>query len=524
MVRILERASHSSGCVATADGVAIADWEFELDRPAQTFLPLVYKSSVQSNPMACGIDVTLEWSVNAVKNVAPSERIRFGTVIPSPCKGQCQHGKGTVSPKQHESSGVTKHQINYIFFKKDGQPSRITKRDLKCIFCERRLPHSSFERLQFHYVTNHEYFNFLVEDSGKAGAIAERTIDVELADRLTQWPLDNIEDAQWVRPLRPFDVEQFLAGDESWITAKRRMARPRNLRPSTRRVKNKDATEDPSSFAVSTRAKAPEQVKPLPSRKRKRYVVPDIPGVTLYRNISKRVVEAGEELSESDDEIQVDWFEKQQRLRTVDDLSGPMQSFLKLLDAHVEAEGLSGDLHVSDALVRFCNARQQDRERPLVRQELKAFRTKLEQLHVSGLVMDSIYHHCVEFIETALKRPMGGHVLSPRKSPAQSKDQNQREMLRSHGHPQPKGGTQTDAARETTSVVSATDQTRLPVEERNGTTGLEKADATSAERPNATRTPRRAECVCGQVLTGMRKAVCCSKPVSTFQMSEGNPS
>lgn len=280
--------------------------------------------------------------------------------------------------------------ITYTFTSSTGQARTMVTKDLKCQFCRTRLPQSSFERLHFHYIANHEHFKFIVKNEGQDEGVARKSIEVELADRSLQRASNNVGDDRefhWIRPSRPFDVRQFLRGDESWTHGK----------TGARKGKNKSPAEESSSrssFApASKRVKEPDEVGKLASKKRKRHPVPQIPGITLYRNISKRPLVAGEYLSESDDDVDLYWLEQRQQLRKFDDLSETAQVFVKLYDEHMRNEEVQADLYVPDALVRFCRRHGRELEKPLMLQE---FRTKLRQLRKTDIIKDRTYRYCLD--------------------------------------------------------------------------------------------------------------------------------
>ena len=298
-------------------------------------------------------------------------------------------------------------QVSYTLKGTSGQTKVITTTTLHCLFCRQRLPHSSFERLYFHYLVNHEHLHFAVKDSGRSRDTIYKSMEVELAKtpakELTKPTKklvkpkkqgkkesddEDLVEHDWLRPARPFDLGSFLAGDHSWVDPQK----PQQSQKS----RELTAFTVPSSV-VNARSKDPTKVGEVGSKKRKRYTVPDIPGVALYRNISKRRISPGEVLSESDDDVDCTWLRDQQRFRKIDDLSMSAERLVKLFDAHMDEEELNGDLYLPDALVRFCNRHKDE----LVGANLlDDFRAKLKQLSLNGLIPPTSTQYCLQLLES----------------------------------------------------------------------------------------------------------------------------
>jgi len=291
------------------------------------------------------------------------------------------------SVKAEESEDI--YRVSYTFMDAAGQHRALTSTELRCPLCCRSRPHSSFDRLHCHFLLNHEHLQFAVKDGGRARNTIHKTVQVTLADKSTERAVNGVVDEMnWIRPARPFDLAAYLGGDHSWTSAK----------DPPRKKTNGTFTQVEQSLVVNARYKDPSAIGEIASKKRKRYTVPSIPGVTLYRNISKRRIEPGEVLSESDDDVDCSWLQVEQKRRKIDDLSESAEYMLKLFDAHMDEEDLNGDLYLSDALVRFCRQYKDQLASALVFED---FREKLKQLHHSGLIPQEISRYCLDFLRSA---------------------------------------------------------------------------------------------------------------------------
>ncbi|KAF2223210.1 hypothetical protein BDZ85DRAFT_319478 [Elsinoe ampelina] len=294
--------------------------------------------------------------------------------------------------KTTQESAQEEHEITYIIKGSAGQLRSLVVDDLRCQFCKKRLPHSSFDRLHMHYVLNHDHLDFSITQSRVVNGVQQKTLLLQLNERprLTRASNDvpDEREMEWVRPVRPFDLSQYLKGDDSWTSC----------RATGRRVRPRSPGREISTAQLKTYGPAKEvppaeiQQSILP-RKRKRYQVPEIPDVELYRQTSKRPLEAGEELSESDEESEDDWAAQKQKLRKTDLQGESRGELFKVFDQYIHRERISSDKHLQHAVIRFAKAHHKQLRRPLV---FRDWKTKLKQLRLTGL-LSSLYHDfCIE--------------------------------------------------------------------------------------------------------------------------------
>lgn len=326
----------------------------------------------------------------------------------------CNHVMQMSEPKtQIRLPRTTRHpqtcRITYIF---DGGPigSRsLMNTELSCVFCPDRLLHPTFDRLHFHYLSFHDHFTFRVHKPAAASPDSvTRTVLVELAVPKPERASDNVCDERemaWIKPKTPFDLQQYLleGGYNAWASGKRLPLKtfPKTAKPSSM-LKGVARTKDLPTNGQSTlmpsdrqpRAEPPGAVKEIPSRKRKRYRVPNIPGVNIFRAESKREVKPGEELSESDAEPDDSWLQTKHRVEDCPQLTGAAREFAVLFDGHLlqdEPRNLA-NVHISGAVVRFVRKLAVQLRQPRLRQELKL---KLDELMEMNLISEEYVVYCL---------------------------------------------------------------------------------------------------------------------------------
>lgn len=302
--------------------------------------------------------------------------------------------KATLHPVLERTEEPKTYEITYIFVGQKEVTRTLSAKDLACRWCRNRLPQSSFERLHFHYISHHDHFKFRVHDAGEKDGVIHKTIHVDMAMKPRQRASNDVPDERemsWVRPDRPFDLQRYLAGDDSWGLEKILAKKTRQKSP----VRESSAQQ----AVVTWRPRSPSQVEPIHPRKRKRYPVPKIAGVDLYRSHSKRKLDEGEMLSESDEDADIDgWAPRKQRLRSPPISGASRGAFFDLYDAFVHQERLSSDIHLADAIIRFCRKYQHKLKGPLMRED---FELKLQQFLLTGLIKPRTQRYCLDLLDRA---------------------------------------------------------------------------------------------------------------------------
>ncbi|GAB7365711.1 hypothetical protein MBLNU230_g7049t1 [Neophaeotheca triangularis] len=306
-----------------------------------------------------------------------------------------------------QSEGSRTVRITYLF--NEGDVTRSMTRDgLECVICGDGIVHTSFERLLMHYSVNHSHFRCEVREGTKAKSVAEsRTITFSLIERLSESPTPELE-FSWIAPTdRPFDEAAYIKGEDTWTghtqTRTRQSARrgrlPKELLTRTSST-NMRRIEEKKPIVVRDREhKDPTQVPNLPKLTRdakRRHKVPNLPDVRFYRTTSKRIAEPGEELSESDEEVDEAWLEQSHHSElAVVDMSKAGLDFHRAFNQHLGFEQTASNVLARDAFVRFC---RKFRTELLHREWRHQFDLKMELLGRHGIVDEATIGYCNQLL------------------------------------------------------------------------------------------------------------------------------
>lgn len=263
--------------------------------------------------------------------------------------------------------------------------------------------------LQMHLFSMHPHHRYIFHDEGiDSQGVHQYTIECPLDDCTTDERAsdraDDPRDVIVVAPDEPCDPEKILQGDDRWL----RLAR------QPKRIKQKGSKTVTTVHAIlpaEPRRKLPHEVPARTAKQRKTYVVPKAPaGVTFFRSITKRPLKAGEEVSESDDEMDEEWL----RLRKYAEIekepvSGQAKLFLKEFDIFIRDENLESDLHLGDALVRF--SREKGPWFWTATGVFEEFQVKLDQLLQDDLISHEVHTGCIKIVNSH-KPPDQAHELS----------------------------------------------------------------------------------------------------------------
>ncbi|KAH0267347.1 hypothetical protein KCU91_g10159, partial [Aureobasidium melanogenum] len=336
-----------------------------------------------------------------------------------------------IQPRVPEVPEMTRHpqtcRITYLF---DGGPigSRsILRTKLNCVFCPDRRPHPTFDRLHFHYLSFHDHFTFKVHKPAATDSDSIiRTVRIELSAPKYERASDNVCDEReitWIKPDIPFDLQQYLSegGHNTWASGKQLALKafPKTAKPvcMSKGIARPNPVNEMSRLTPNNRqlrVGPPEEVPEVPSRKRKRYAVPGIPGVAIFRAESKREVEPGEVLSESDAEPDDSWLRTKHRLEGFPQLTGAAREFAVLFDEHLQDEPRNlANVHVCEAVVRFVRKSAARLRQPHLLKELKS---KLGELMDMDLIPETYVDYCLALVAEEGQATMNGtgqgHVTS----------------------------------------------------------------------------------------------------------------
>ena len=209
---------------------------------------------------------------------------------------------------------------------------------------------------------------------------------------------------RWEKPPTPFDLQKFINGDHSWIGKRGGRLANGYLTPQT--------TLDHVSTSSSREPHRPEP-EPRPEARsgaeivdidfdvplqRKRFKVPEAPsGIQFFRLTTKRLIRAGEELSESDDDIDEEWLQNQHSdvINALPGLWMTEKEFLRRFDRHFLLEDPASRVYKAESIVRFCRQNRNFLQAPAMRVQL--FK-KLDALRIQNRLTMCTYRECLKII------------------------------------------------------------------------------------------------------------------------------
>lgn len=223
------------------------------------------------------------------------------------------------------------------------------------------------KRLQFHLFNNHDKYCFSIERQEQdphTKIVKWVVFSVEVAEIIRPRATKHVKDERefsWQRPERPFDLDAYLSGEQSWVGAasRRRMVAAAAALPQPLQVTTNSMTVQAAPVGgLKSTFRAADEVQEIPLPMRKKFKVPvakTMKRTSFYRSINHRNMETGEMLSETDDDIDDAWLIKRHHdaVAEMDDLTEMEKSFRQRWNAHVLSEGSPSARYVSDSLIRF---------------------------------------------------------------------------------------------------------------------------------------------------------------------------
>ncbi|KAI4153951.1 MAG: hypothetical protein LQ340_001987 [Diploschistes diacapsis] len=274
-----------------------------------------------------------------------------------------------------------------------------------CAMCEGKQ-FLDVHEFHFHLVNGHDLFKFAFSQDFKTNSlgqsIAEGLVRVDFADGYDKRPIGknslDPREMAWLRPYWPFDINKYLKGDESWLG--RSTVRKHGLLVPPPRLERSSSRDVVKDVPPTTIARPPDQIPDLVPSVRKKFRVPAAPhGMSFYRTTAKCPLNEGDEVSESDDNIDEEWLLKKHS-DTIDSFTDTLpqeKEFMQVYDKHMLQEDVSSDLHAGEALVRFCRANKAWLQTPPMRLELSK---KAAALKLQGALTSTIIRACLAIVNS----------------------------------------------------------------------------------------------------------------------------
>lgn len=276
-----------------------------------------YKLGSKRQRSNLSLDIDHKWAYPQLSELAtPSRFESFRLPTPSSESRELEGSNGLTTLTAYTFlTAIEKPKYHSWFGPPDpkGQHS-FCVRGFSCVFCDgRQFPSCNF--LKFHFATAHELFHFKVRPrkpmSGLRSGdesydqIIEVLVDLS-KETVVPRASNDVPDPRtctWIKPVKDFDPQRIVKGDWSWLNEKKGITAL-----GYRRTGSTDEGPTPPAREKIDWNNIPD----MPQRPRRRIKVPKprshLTGKIYVRTQSKRYVEVGEELSDSDNDVDEEWL------------------------------------------------------------------------------------------------------------------------------------------------------------------------------------------------------------------------
>ncbi|MCJ1353863.1 MAG: hypothetical protein MMC33_003850 [Icmadophila ericetorum] len=376
--------------------ILVAKWsKMNEAPPAGLLLDIKAYQDGETLPTKLGLDIDMKWSSSkgalAAYNAARSQDHSPAPHLPTP-----------ISEAEPAYSTVV---VRWTVMGTYKNLEEIQFEAYLCPFCN-KLKFENVTEYHFHLINSHDILKFkLLCEGEKADTGARMVVNVmvDVADNYRARAANNVPDDRemhWERPRDLFDLEAFLKGDESWLG--KAGSRSSRQIPAIRAQEISRSTSHEGHKATSYAAaevRPRDEIPDLPVIERRKHKVPPAPkDIQFFRSTAKRPLQEGEDLSESDDEIDESWLlqKHEEAIESFQDISATEKEFIRRYDSYMLRENLSSSVHLNEALVRFC---RKNREW-LQRKEMKTeFHKHAAILVLHNVLKPTIIRMCAETID-----------------------------------------------------------------------------------------------------------------------------
>ena len=297
-------------------------------------------------------------------------------------------------------------RIRWIFEGNWKHIDRLEFMDYICPLCD-GMKFNSMDLFHFHLTQNHDLFTFGLNkvkfdnsDRGQQEIYAEVSVDANARHRVRGG--SNAPDQRnmdYERPNTIFDLQKHLKEyqDQFVKGSRRTIHRPSSNPKESSRVAS--GADPRAEIPIPKASRRLEAVPDIATPDRKRFRVPPAPdGVKFFRLVSKRPLSEGEEISESDDDVDETWLVQKHSdiIKSFSDMSLTEKEFICRYDKHMLTENLSSHVHFREALVRFCRINRTWLRKPEMRRE---FHNNMAKLLLQGVIQIQLIGDCEKIIQ-----------------------------------------------------------------------------------------------------------------------------
>lgn len=261
----------------------------------------------------------------------------------------------------------------------------------------------SFDQLVFHLKTYHIRMRFDVDEQEKKYMTTPLvSIKITLASEADE-PLlgraGNPEaDIHWFAPAEPFRLKDYIDGNTDWLKWGN-LKRERSCEGGANGALSDAGAMEFDESARLERIPNHEDIPDLSSPEQRKFQVPKAPaGRRFFRRDSKRPLEEGEWVDESDEEIDEQWLSVRREITREPDIPEEIRAFRRLFDDYLGCEKLGSDVHLADALFRFVRSHKSDIRDSLARE----FERKMTELAEDRIISNSVKTACVGLVSKDL--------------------------------------------------------------------------------------------------------------------------
>lgn len=285
--------------------------------------------------------------------------------------------------------------------------------DFQC-YCDKRI-FRTLKLLRFHLSSNHDKYTFELEDAGDSNSVSATqryTFRVRPAPIVRERAANHVKDEReivWEKPQRPFDIEAYNDGDGSWTGELG--IRNRRLRGAAAEVRNPEILSASEVGLVDREKKHYEDTLEISEPRRKRFSIPIARTknrTSFHRSTSSKKLGTGEELSESDEDVDITWLRERHltNLSENQSLANAEKEFMCKWDEHIMTEGFPLPRYIADSTVRFTRANLRWLRKPGM---LEQFEKHNKTLKTRGIIGQCVMNHCAELIAHTARTPTEDH-------------------------------------------------------------------------------------------------------------------
>jgi hypothetical protein len=289
----------------------------------------------------------------------------------------------------------TRYELSFVFGDKTIIYTKIT-----CPHClDRRRP-ASIDALRLHLDFWHHHLSYrVVNHEVDATGVQRWKFECEVgtykADQRASDRAEEPFDVLVIPREEPFNRRAYLDENNDGY---QRAAR---LDTSVKLTSERGVRPTAATVLSTNRRKPPSEIQPRAAVSKKKFLVPKAPdGIRFFRVVSKRPLDEGEYVSESDDGVDETWIQQRKTAEKerYSAWSKSQRIFLTAFDLFMHEEGIHSDIHAEAALIRFAQCKAAWLWQNQVCRDFKA---KIDELRDDGIISQAARSTCMEIVKQA---------------------------------------------------------------------------------------------------------------------------